>query len=1074
MTFKPIFLMISMIMLALPGDLLAGDCTDNEEFREVRTVSVGTEYPRTSFMTFPDMKSASSSPFESSPYYISLNGVWKFCYADNYHNLPGDAMQISCQTDTWSEINVPGNWERQGFGTPIYTNHQYEFATYKPQPPALPDEIPAGVYRRTFEIPESWDERDVYLHIAGAKSGVYVYVNGKKVGYNEDSKNPAEFLVNDYLVPGENVIAIKILRWSTGSFLECQDFWRISGIERDVYLWSQQKVAVRDFKVRSTLSDDYMDGEFSLWADVRNRSEEYSDVIVSCTLTDGEGVVLEKSSTVGIPAGDSVTVHFEDVIKDVRKWSSETPSLYRLFISVRADGGNAEVIPFNVGFRRLEMKDGLFLVNGQPVKFKGVNVHEHDCITGHYVTEETIRHDFELMKRNNINAVRLSHYPQSRRFYELADEYGLYVYDEANIESHGMYYSLSKGGTLGNNPEWLIPHLYRTRNMFERNKNYPCVTFWSLGNEAGNGYNFYQTYLWLKEADKDLMDRPVNYERAQWEWNSDMYVPQYPDADWLMKIGRSGADRPVMPSEYSHAMGNSNGNLKGQWDAIWKYPHMQGGFIWDWIDQGFYEEDENGRMFWAYGGDYGGEYMPSDGNFCCNGIIGPDRRPHPAMAEIRYLFQDVAFEPAPEEGVGMARITNRAYFTPVDGRYMLLATLVRDGKNVSVKSIPVNIAPQDSEVVATFSEKDMKRPGEYFVNLSLCTTYDDGVLPRGYEVARGQFQLGGKWNMPEYSKKGSRLTSSDDGNRVSITSDAVSFVFDRSESAVVSYRVDGIEYLAPGFGIRPNFWRAPTDNDYGSMMPSRLQIWKASGKQLNVEKLSLSKEGDAVVMDVTYRLEAGNDYNIRYKVFPSGVVSVDVDFEALEPAVEVPRIGLRMRLPEHLDNVQWYGRGPEENYIDRNSGTFVGLYSSDAESLYTPYVRPQENGHHTDTRMLKLSEDGKKGASLTVVSEIPFGFNALRNSVEDFDCEENSDKPYQWRNLTPEDKDHNPEKAVNVMRRQTHVNDIVPRDFVEVCIDMCQSGVGGYDSWGARPDVMHRIMSDRSYRWSFVMIPSSR
>ncbi|MDE7443343.1 MAG: beta-galactosidase, partial [Muribaculaceae bacterium] len=473
-------------------------------WQDVQVVSVNKEAPRTSFMTYDDRADALTGKFENSPYYKSLNGTWKFLYSDSYRTLPAGVTDAGVDVSSWSDIKVPGNWEMQGFGTALYTNLPYEFTPTNPQPPHLPDDIPAGVYHRTFTIPENWDGRNIYLQIGGAKSGVYVYINGKEVGYNEDSKNPADYLINPYLKPGENELTLKIMRWSTGSFLECQDFWRISGIERDVFLYSQPKLAIKDFEVISTLDNDYCNGLFEL----RVMLNGDANATVEYELLDASGKTVASASDT-VKCADKCS--FKAELPDVAQWSSEHPNLYKLLITLKQDGKVSEIVPFNVGFRRIEIKNidqlaangkpySVLFINGQPLKIKGVNTHEHNAETGHYVTEELIRKDFELMRSNNINAVRLCHYPQSRRFYELADEYGMYVYDEANIESHAMGYDLSKGHTLGNNPEWLKPHMERTINMYERNKNYPSVTFWSLGNEAGNGYNFYQTYNWVKEA----------------------------------------------------------------------------------------------------------------------------------------------------------------------------------------------------------------------------------------------------------------------------------------------------------------------------------------------------------------------------------------------------------------------------------------------------------------------------------------------------------------------------------------------------------------------------------------------
>lgn len=1076
---------------------------DNPYRYDVQTVSVNKVPPRTDFMSYPSRDGALTMRYEKSPFYLPLNGTWKFLFAEDARDLPADATDPATDASGWDDIEVPGNWERQGFGTAIYTNHQYEFATYRPQPPRLPEVNPAGIYRREFEIPDEWNGRNVFLHLAGAKSGVYVYVNGHEAGYNEDSKNPAEFLIDEYLRPGRNTLTIKIYRWSTGSWLECQDFWRMSGIERDVFLWSQPRVAVRDFRIKSTLDEACRDGIFALEADLTNRTEGDAEATLSYELLDDAGrQVAAGQRDAMIAAGGCRTLRFETGIPGVKAWSAERPDLYTLLMTLRGPGGETETVPYRVGFRRFEFarlderaENGepyrVLLVNGQPVKFKGVNIHEHHPVTGHYVTEEVMRRDFELMKRHNFNAVRLCHYPQDRRFYELCDEYGLYVYDEANIESHGMYYDLRKGGTLGNDPAWLKPHMERTRNMFERNKNHASVTFWSLGNEAGNGYNFYQTYLWTKAADSAWMNRPVNYERAQWEWNTDMYVPQYPGAGWLEEIGRKGSDRPVMPSEYAHAMGNSTGNFAGQWDAIYRYPNLQGGFLWDWVDQGLLEHDAQGRPFWAYGGDFGGEYTPSDGNFCCNGLVLPDRTPHPALAEVKYVQQDFGFEP---EGAGRVRITNRFYFTPSE-KYRFICRLVRDGKTVREKELDVRLAPQESAVFTTFGPEEMRGEGEYFADFSVTTREASEAVPAGYEIAAGQIPLGGTPKKADVPRKGPALGVNDDGERIAVSSPRVRFVFDRRSGSVTSYAVNGVEYFADGFGPRPNFWRAPTDNDYGNAMPERLQVWKTSSREFDVVEAAAVKTGDAVRIEAAYLLAAGNLCIMRYTVHPSGVVETRMTFtstdaeavatelsEAARTAtfspgsekarseaakLDVPRIGVRFRMPLAMRQVEYYGRGPGENYADRNAGAFVGLYSTSADEMYFPYVRPQENGHRTDTRRVRFG----KRHGLEIVADSLFGFNALRNAVEDFDGEEAVRRPYQWRNLTPADKEHDEAAARNVKPRQTHIDDITPRDFVEVCIDMKQQGVGGYDSWGAMPEPQHRIPADSTYNWGFVIIP---
>ena len=1068
-----------IISLLFVGILAVNTHAQTPYWKDVNVTRVNAEKPRTAFMTYNNKQDALSLKYENSKYYKLLNGTWKFYFVDAYARLPNNITDPSVNVSGWNDVKVPGNWEVQGFGIPLYTNHGYEFKPRNPTPPLLPEENPVGVYRCDIEIPDDWMERDIFLHIGGVKSGAYVYINGTEAGYSTDSKNPAEYRINEYVKPGKNVLTLKVFRWSVGSYLECQDFFRISGIERDVFLWSQPKTSIRDFRVVSTLDDTYRNGIFKLAVDVRNTSNVSSVVTVAFELLDWQGAsVVSSSQYATVFAGGGQTVNFETNLPNVLTWTPENPNLYRLLMTVVKDGKPVETVPFRVGFRRIEIKESeyeinnrklpLFYVNGQPVKLKGVNIHESSPYTGHYVTREEMIRNFELMKRNNINSVRLSHYPQDRKFYELCDEYGLYVYDEANIESHGMYYDLRRGGTLGNNPEWLNHHLYRIENMFERNKNYPSVIIWSLGNEAGNGYNFYQAYLWLKDRDKDLTARPVNYERAQWEWNSDMYVPQYPSAAWLEQIGARGADRPVVPSEYAHAMGNSTGDLYGQWKAIYKYPQLQGGYIWDWIDQAIIGKTKDGKEFWAYGGDFGVD-MPSDGNFLCNGLINPDQNPHPAIAEVKYTHQNVGFE-AVDLTKGDFKITNRFYFINLD-KYNIKYNIINNGKTVKESVLPaLNLAPQQSQTVNVPVSGLVAVAGSpYFVNFEVIVKTAEPLIPAGHVIAYDQFELPLTAPKEAYKAKGPQLKTAQNDQTLRVTSSKVNFEFDQKSCMVTSYKVDGVEFFPDGFGVQPNFWRGPTDNDYGNQMPLRMQIWKQSSHDFNVVGYKIINEGENVRVSATYHLKAGNHYIVSYLVYPSGVVHVSAQFTSTAEALEVPRIGVRFRLPATMDQVQYFGRGPEENYCDRYRGTLVGLYRNTAWDMYYPYVRPQENGHHTDTRWLSLT--AKNGKGLMIQADETFGFNALRNPVEDFDSEE-SQADYQWNNFTPEEvANKNYDNARNRKARQTHAIDVVPRNFVEVCIDMKQMGVAGYDSWGSRPIKEAAIPANQEYNWGFTLIP---
>lgn len=1123
-------LLVTFLLLATSLGLLAQDLP---YWKDLKVHTVNTLAPRSAFMSYSNKEDALTGKYENSKHYQLLNGTWKFYFVDEYKLLPQNITDpsISTATDLWYDIRVPGNWEVQGFGTAIYTNHGYEFKPKNPLPPTLPEKNPVGVYRRDIDIPADWMNRNIYLNIAGAKSGVYVYINGREVGYNEDSKNPAEFLLNDYLNAGKNVLTLKIFRWSTGSYLECQDFFRISGIERDVYLWSQPKTAVQDFRVTSTLDDSYKNGIFKLAIDVNNSQPSQTPAKVSYEILNKAGeIVASASQDLNIKANSKTTVRFDKQLPNIATWTAEHPNLYKLVMTVE-QGSEKEIVPFNLGFRRIEIKESehvlygekqrLFFVNGQPIKLKGVNIHETSQFTGHYVTPEEMRRNFELMKLNNINSVRLSHYPQDRKFYEMCDEYGLYVYDEANIESHGMYYTIhkddmrkgsvghedgNKKGTLGHNPDWLDNHLYRVNNMFQRNKNYPSVTIWSLGNEAGNGYNFYNAYVMLKDAEAELgMGRPVNYERAIWEWNTDMFVPQYPSTAWLEETGVKGADRPVVPSEYAHAMGNSTGDLYGQWQAIYNHPQLQGGYIWDWQDQGILQEDhQSGRPYWAYGGDFG-EDEPSDGNFMCNGIIGSDQVPHPAIAEVKYTHQNVGFEAVniPE---GRFKITNRFYFTNLS-EYDLVYRIFETGKLLKEAVLPLNLAPQQSaEVTVPVSIIKPKAGEEYFVNFEVRTKRATPLVPVGHVQAYDQFNLNRQQHALPFgtNTKLPKLNAFEDNNRILIesVSRAISMNYDKKQGIITSFVVDGKEYFDGGFGIQPNFWRAPTDNDYGNGAPQRLQIWKQASKNFKVAKVSVRQgENNHIELILEYELPAKNRYIVGYNLSPAGVLHVKTQFQAValeaekldksqaellatespkaaaemrakKKVLEIPRIGVRFRVPAQMSNITYFGRGPEENYIDRYHGTIVGLYETTANAMYVPYPRPQENGHRTDTRWLSATDATGSGLLIKGSGQFgTFGFNALPNSIEDFDGQE-ANAPYQWNNFTPEEiASRDESKAANVLKKQTHPSDISPRNFVELCIDYKQQGVGGFDSWGARPTAEATIYSDQNYEFGFTLVP---
>ena len=1023
-------------------------------WRDVNVTSVNAETRRTEVIFYPSEYEALEGGFRDSRFYLDLDGRWDFRYFDDHREMEKffDKALSGKGKPGWDSINVPGNWEVQGFGTAIYVNIPYEFCPKDPAPPALPEAVPAGVYHRRFTVPSGWEGRRIFLNLAGVKGGTYVYVNGKEVGYGEDSKSLARYDVSDFLKKGENELLVKVYRYSTGSYLECQDFWRISGFERDVYLSTEKEKTGFDFSVVSTVDESLTEGDFRL--SVRGDVASFSYRLLEKTA----GGYRAVASGEGPVEGERL---FEARIENPRLWSAEDPYLYTLLMEV-----NGEYTAFHTGFRRLEITSipfrdttvTVFLVNGQPVKFKGVNLHEHNEFTGHYVDRELILKDLRLMKEANINAIRTCHYPQPREFYELCDSLGFYVYDEANIESHGMGYRPER--TLGNNTEWYGKHLDRTLNMYYRTANYPCVTILSLGNEAGNGENFYNTYKVLKELEKDGQNRPVCYERAERDWNTDMLVPQYPGADWFHAMGEKERERPVCPSEYAHAMGNSTGSLDFQWNEINSYPHLQGGFIWDWVDQGLAETDSLGRKWWAYGGDYG-ENSPADGNFNCNGIVNPDRNPHPAYVEVRHAYQNVSVVPENIAG-GVFKVINRYYFSSLEP-FTLRYEIRQDGEAVRSGDIALSAPAGGSETIRISYPSFLPR-SRYDIVFKTVNRVAMPLLKPRTLLALDQYVL--KEAVPGSSSMERRMPVDvyEDGDSISLGADGFTLVYDKRKGYITSLVTGGVERIDASFGIRPLFWRGPVDNDYGNGLPSRCQMWKEASRQFEAEA-SVTGDDRETVLSVRYSLPGGTSLTMDCEVLQPGILKIHSLFKGADgEAVDIPRIGYRMRLPAAKgDEFMYSGRGPSENYQDRNSGSIKGIYYSTAKEEYYPYVRPQECGHHTDTDLLIYFPTG-----LSVSADSPFEFNLLRQYVEDLDSEETLSKDYQWYNHDPAEE-HDPARARNILRRRTHINDVPVRDDAELCIDYKMSGVGGYDSWGSRPEPSRTLWSDKDYEWTIYL-----
>ena len=697
------------------------------EITDPQLLSINKLPPHASFTSYVDETSALNKDMANGSFYLPLNGTWKFHYTEKFKERPTNFMEPDFNTADWKEIKVPGNWELQGFGDPIYVNVGYEFVSpgfdkylQEPNPPMVPEAWnPTGTYRRDFDLPANWKGKRIFLSADAVKGAAYFYLNGEFIGMSKAGKVPVQFDITSIVKPGKNTLAVQMHRFSDANYFEGQDFWRLTGFERDVYLYAQPQTRIADFEVQTPLDSSFKNGVFKLDVKVQNNEVKARSISVSYRLIDhAEQTVAHGEKTIKLDKNSSQSVSFAETINDVKAWTAETPNLYTLLISTADETGKIEeCIPSRIGFRTVEIKNKQLLVNGQPILVKGVNVHEHDPLTGHYITEETMLKDFELWKKYNVNTVRTCHYPQQKRFYELCDEYGFYVIDEANIETHGMGYSLQAGGSLGNNPLYLPAHLDRLKDMVERDKNHPSIITWSLGNEAGNGYCFYETYLWLKQRDPS---RPVQYERAEHEWNTDIVCPMYISPKGIEAYALNPkSHRPLILCEYAHAMGNSLGNFQDYWDIIEKYDLLQGGCIWDWVDQGLEKTNEKGEKFWAYGGDYGDTGTPSDGDFCINGIVYPDRKIKPQTIEMGKVYQNIKFKNF-DRTKGTIDVQNEFFFTDLD-KYDFAYAVKGNGKVLKTGKFAVSLRPRQKCTVALNGLPNMdKETVDYQIEFEAC------------------------------------------------------------------------------------------------------------------------------------------------------------------------------------------------------------------------------------------------------------------------------------------------------------------------------------------------------------------
>ncbi len=1011
---------------------------ENNEWENPKIVDRNKETGRSAFILYQDLIAAQTLNAENSELYKNLNGKWKFNIVKNPEQRPQDFYKTDFNDNDWKEISVPSNWETEGFDIPIYTNVKYPF---EKNPPFIDgDYNPVGSYRTTFSIPKDWEDKEIILSFGSISGYARIYVNGEEVGMTKAAKTPAEFDITPFLNKEKNLLAVQVTRWHDGSYLEDQDFWRLSGIERTVVLQAMPKTTIWDFKITGDLDSSYQNGQLQAAVDIRNFGKsKLTKSRLGISLYDSAGNLVFAEKKPISPEGGRI--EFNRNIPNVKRWSAETPNLYTYAFKLEDQNGNpVAATAGRIGFRKVEIKDAQLMVNGKPVTVHGVNLHEHHPDNGHVPDLEMTRKDFELMARNNINAVRMSHYPHGQQVYDLADEYGFYIVDEANIETHGMGAELQGKFDKSVHPAyldaWAPAHLDRIKRMYELDKNHTSVIIWSMGNESGNGPVFYEAYDWLKEVDST---RVVSFEQAGQNRNTDIIAPMYPRLNYMKEYAADNTvTRPFIMCEYSHAMGNSSGNFREYWDIIDSSPHMQGGFIWDWVDQGLRAETEDGREFWAYGGDLGGKNLQNDENFNANGLVTADRVPHPSLAEVKKVYQNITFD---IDG-NTVTVHNRYNYTRLDA-FNFKWILLKDGVQVNSGDFDVVAKAGTSETVS-FNLPEIQ-DGEYFLNVYALTKEASALIPANYELARAQFQLGEKdffaQNADSLTKE--KLVYEVQGDSLLVFGSAkATGVFNLKAGKLQQYQLKEGSSVLTTFP-EPYFWRAPTDNDFGNGMPKKLQNWKTATGQPVVTEAEVGKLKDgSLPVTIRYQL-AGVDlpYTVTYLINRNAEINVTANLDMQKETPEMPRFGMRMVLDGQYENLEYYGRGPWENYSDRKESAFMGTYKDKVENQFTwTYIRPQESGYHTDTRWLTLTNDA--GHGLKVVGKQPLGFSALNISTEDLDP--------------------------GMTKNQRHPTDLTVQDKVFLHVDLKQRGVGGLNSWGQYPLEQYRL-EDGNYTYSYTM-----
>ena len=1003
--------LLSILMLLTPCmALMAADTTP--EWKNPAVNQQNREARRVNFFAYETEQAARAGEKSRSERYLSMEGMWRFRFVKNHQDAPQNFFRVDFDDSQWEDFPVPGLFELNGHGDCIYKNIGYAWCTtFESNPPYIGEtENYTGSYRREFTLPDAWNGQQVVFHVGSATSNLKVWVNGKYVGYSEDSKIAAEFDITKFVKKGKNLIAMQVMRWCDGSYLEDQDFWRFTGIAREVYLYARPKLHVEDIIIQQ----DYAEGKGLLNVDVKAPK----GLTVEACLEDGDGKVIGTG--------------LQQTVNNVKAWSAETPMLYTLFIYIKKGSQTVEVIPQRVGFRHIEIKDGQLLLNGQPILIKGVDRHELDPDSGYVVSVERMKQDIRIMKQLNINAVRTSHYPDDPRWYDLCDEAGIYVVAEANLESHGMGYG---EGTLAKREDFAQMHLERNQANVLTLRNHPCILIWSLGNEAGYGPNFERCYDWIKSVDT----RPVQYEQAGHWGKTDIFCPMYMGYTDCEKYAQTDNPRPLIQCEYAHAMGNSIGGFREYWDIIRKYPKYQGGFIWDFVDQGLRDRSPiTGKEIFTYGGDYG-RYPASDYNFNCNGVIAPDRRLNPHAYEVQYFYQNVWLT---DKGLkdGQFEVYNENFFRSLDD-----VELEWKVKRHSGKIDLSGIGPQQRK---TFMADDMKQTlarvlshhsdEEICVNFELRSRVATDYIDKGQVLARQQFVVQ-PYQFPAIEPQQVKLETEETKSYIKLSANGTTLTIGKGSGMIDYLDVDGQPMLVDRQSIAPEFWRAPTDNDYGAWLQQRFSQWK--NPQMKVVSCSVSDntivakiEMPMAMLMMTYTLQQNGEIIVRQQLEPKADAKETWMF----------RYGMQLQMPKQFDTVKYYGRGPHENYSDRNSSQFLGYYGGKVSDQYYPYVRPQESGNHTDIRWFEVT-DGQRG--LQFYSNAPMECSALPFLVEDLDA--GAYKDHRWGQ---------------------HSGDLVERPLTQVHIQQRQMGLGCINSWGAWPEKPY-LLPLQSYDFTFAIKP---